>query len=611
MSIGHLVDYYESKFGSKFLKTSVLRAVQDGDMLEGFGVDALRSIPAHLKNSNIGRDEDWSSGPDHDRKRPPLPNIPEIHELVIRAIQRLPKSDSIDLATEDGFHLSARGTAAAYVAMTEDEAIYQAFDAVCANFDGYNKDDNRQKFERYCHDVRDGKQDISSYWLFRMVGLDDALNAVLDEFQVTDAADNEGRYEPDKADTDTTLDPTELDILQLPPADQLAVRPRPTLWGPYLQRRSITMLGGAGGTGKSVFKLVLAVSVAIGRDLLRLTDELKLKPPPPRKVLVINNEDDGDELLRRLVGIKVHYKLTDAEYKLVTQNLYYRSGTSNPVKLACKYPQDRFTLHTTKRVGDLKAFCLKHGIDVVFADPLVSLHDAQENDNGEMDHVMQIAKKLAADSNIALLLVHHTRKDATGNVDDAFRGASAVVNAARGVILLTRMSKQESEKLNIGCDERTRYFRMDFGKHNYGLPSADASWFRNESVTLEASPYPDDPDAAYQHRTVSVGVPEPVVLAPVESDDGPITTAQQFVAALHTLSWPVKVSAQYEMLKDICRVTAPESVRRQLKAVIRTINEDDKTEAVAVIHGGKAYQVWCEKRSKTDGITLHRQEVTG
>lgn len=61
----------------------------------------------------------------------------------------------------------------------------------------------------------------------------------------------------------------------------------------------ITQLIAPPGVGKSMFGLLLAVMVALGRPLIPRELERQAN------VLVINNEDDMDEMNRRLAGIPV------------------------------------------------------------------------------------------------------------------------------------------------------------------------------------------------------------------------------------------------------------------------------------------------------------------
>ena len=83
------------------------------------------------------------------------------------------------------------------------------------------------------------------------------------------------------------------------------------------------------------------------------------------------------------------------------------------------------------------------------------------------------------------MLVHHSRKQAGQKTDaEAARGGGAFVNAARSVLVLNRMIKQEGERFGIETDEqRRRYFTVNDDKHNRAPPEA-AEWYRLVSVAL-------------------------------------------------------------------------------------------------------------------------------
>jgi hypothetical protein len=129
-------------------------------------------------------------------------------------------------------------------------------------------------------------------------------------------------------------------------------------------------------------------------------------------------------------------------------------------------------------------------IGVIVFDPLVSIHQADENNNVEMDAVCDVLKKVASETGAAIMVVHHTRKPPQASSDsfagsaDAGRGASAVVNAARVALTAFGMSEKDAGKYGIPAKERGRYVRLDDAKANLFLASSEAQWFRRETVRL-------------------------------------------------------------------------------------------------------------------------------
>jgi hypothetical protein len=101
-----------------------------------------------------------------------------------------------------------------------------------------------------------------------------------------------------------------------------------------------------------------------------------------------------------------------------------------------------------------------------------------------MEQVVRALEQVAVDGDLCVELAHHTRK-AAGNelsADDA-RGASASVDAARSVRVLSRMSTSEAEDAGIDLEERRQYLRVRRDKANM-MPAAKATWIRLVSVEL-------------------------------------------------------------------------------------------------------------------------------
>ena len=72
------------------------------------------------------------------------------------------------------------------------------------------------------------------------------------------------------------------------------------MFGGTLESKVVTVLCGAGGVGKSLFALSMALSMTLGRDLTGFVGDGSVDR---RKVLMISNEDSEGELILRLRGI--------------------------------------------------------------------------------------------------------------------------------------------------------------------------------------------------------------------------------------------------------------------------------------------------------------------
>jgi len=124
---------------------------------------------------------------------------------------------------------------------------------------------------------------------------------------------------------------------------------------------------------------------------------------------------------------------------------------------------------------------------LLIADPLAELHTAEENDNTALRSVIAEFRALAIKFNIAVILVHHTRKGAVTPGDpDSARGASAIIGAGRIVATLAGMSEDDADALGLPKDRksRSRYVRLDGAKSNYAA-IGDPGWYEKVLYQLD------------------------------------------------------------------------------------------------------------------------------
>jgi len=239
----------------------------------------------------------------------------------------------------------------------------------------------------------------------------------------------------------------------------------------------IAIIGAGGATGKSMITLCLAVSVALGKDLLNLGDTVQ------GNALVINNEDDNDELDRRLAGIFKLYRIKSHE---VTNKLYIKSGYGERVTISTNTGNiTMMSPDVVKIINEIK----RCNIKLLIIDPFVSTHQESENDNSAIDNVMSYYRHIASETGVALFLVHHTRKDGeesdshAGDVD-VMRGASSLKDAARLCFTLSKMGKKTAKDHGIDDKTKNQLSRLDDAKNNFTLSDGKAKWFKMESVQI-------------------------------------------------------------------------------------------------------------------------------
>lgn len=280
---------------------------------------------------------------------------------------------------------------------------------------------------------------------------------------------------------------------------------RQWVYGRHLIRRFVSATIAPGGVGKSMLTAVEAVALASGKPLMGVDIDR------PHKVWLWNLEDPQEEIERRLTAIIEHYKLQDSLH-LIEQNLWVNSGRDTRICVA-DY-DEHGVLHVTPDIDVLAEQIFANGIDVITVDPFVSSHKVTENDNNAMDTVVKAWTRLAEKCNVAVELVHHTRKMGEAQVTaESARGGKALVDAARDVRVLNQMTEGEGEKLEV--ENHRLHVKVHSDKMNLAPPADKADWFKLVSVPLGNGPL--------GHEGDRVGVPVP--WKPAELFDG-ITTEQ-------------------------------------------------------------------------------------
>jgi len=143
---------------------------------------------------------------------------------------------------------------------------------------------------------------------------------------------------------------------------------------------------------------------------------------------------------------------------------------------------------------ELLAFMIRKikekNISVVILDPFISAHLVNENNNGSIQAVVSMLRKLARDTNSSVQLVHHIRK---GNGEDAnvdsIRGAGSLLGAARAARVINRVSQEDAMKLGVSETEALGIFKVEDGKSNMAPPAAKAVYRRMVGVKLPNGEY--------------------------------------------------------------------------------------------------------------------------
>lgn len=272
----------------------------------------------------------------------------------------------------------------------------------------------------------DGPSDWNDY--ASLHGLSDTARALAERLKEAQAA--KGAERPSRAPvSDDTLNALCI------PLDKNAVIQPEALIGGLFPRGRVSAIVGAAGVGKTWFLLRLASDLSTGGSILGGFAEVE-----PCNVLIFEGEAGVNMVLGRLKGAswqadkgRVHVvDLGDSLSKGIDWDLSKPQGLENFSKMI-----------------DMRR------PDLVFLDSLFSFAGVDENKAVEVNPLMQDMLRIAKDKDIALVLVHHTRKRKSMerrlilNQDDAI-GSSILNRSVAQLIGLQSLSQLHGTE---GSDE--------------------------------------------------------------------------------------------------------------------------------------------------------------
>jgi hypothetical protein len=259
------------------------------------------------------------------------------------------------------------------------------------------------------------------------------------------------------------------------PAKLAALTPRKWIYGGLCLERFCSVIGAPGGTGKTAYAMAIGLAVALGRGFLNQ----KVHQTAP--VWIYNLEDPLDEIMRRLAALM---KLHGVKPKELVDRLYINSGRDQELVLAQKGPNGNVVL-TPNVVNELAARIRESGVKLFIVDPFVKSHRLEENRNEQIDAAVTAWSKVADLAECSVLLVHHFRKGGQSGDQDAFRGASALIDASRAAVSLAPMSSSDAEFFGIEEHDARRFVRIDNAKLNLTPRPEEAQWLELVSVHID------------------------------------------------------------------------------------------------------------------------------
>jgi len=229
---------------------------------------------------------------------------------------------------------------------------------------------------------------------------------------------------------------------------------------PGLPRGTLGLLVGQGAVGKTMLALEVAAGLALGRDLMGGQHFLAPVTRTQRRVALLLGEDSYEQIHNRLVSLAEAFRLSHKDVGLLDSNLRVLALDGHDMRVVTvgrgKMPEPGAFLPIADRV------C--RAADLVFLDPLVRLHDSDENDNTAASALMLELAKIAKKHQCAIVNLHHVPKAATGAKGDwrSARGAAAYSTSSRWQVLIAPADDGQ------GLSETAIHAALV--KHNYCAP---------------------------------------------------------------------------------------------------------------------------------------------
>jgi hypothetical protein len=250
--------------------------------------------------------------------------------------------------------------------------------------------------------------------------------------------------------------------------------PRQWAYGKFLLFGEASGIGAVDGGGKGTHTVAIALSMITGRSLL---GERVWRTGP---VAIISYEDSKLEWQKRIAAACLHYGI---DYEEVIGKFYFIRKSRGRVRFAANSQRGGDVIFPD---GDAIISYIKQiGAVLLVVDPFNHAHSLLDgNSNALIAQVAHEISRVAKESNVAALVLHHLRKGSAGDPDD-FMGAVALRATFRSVRIFTRMLAEQGQQLKIPHNQVWRYSRIAGSKENYAPPPEFTTWYELKSVQLD------------------------------------------------------------------------------------------------------------------------------
>lgn len=244
---------------------------------------------------------------------------------------------------------------------------------------------------------------------------------------------------------------------------------------PGMPTGTVGMLAGAGGVGKTMLELQMAMSIATGMPVLGgLFGDSVASMRKPAKVVVVTAEESAEVIWRRLRSISRQLAADARRFAPELSRDELRERLHENLHLFPMGGQARVTLlgedlQATRDAEHLSK--ASEGARLVIVDPIRQFHHDDENNSRAMAAFVHVASKLAAQSGAAWLLSHHMNRASTtqgfSDSPGAARGSTALTDGARCQYNLSRLTKDSAKAFRVVEARRRQFVAIELVKANY------------------------------------------------------------------------------------------------------------------------------------------------
>ena len=262
-----------------------------------------------------------------------------------------------------------------------------------------------------------------------------------------------------------------------------------------IMKKTVFMISGFGGSGKSTLVLNLAVYGAYSKK-----EFLKRNIPTPFSTLIINQEDTKNIMYLKIKGIINHNKI-DIPYK--SEELFKKENDKNSPRIDLlsgaehkiilgKFHQD--TCQPTPYYHQIKNEIKTRKYDLIVFDPFILLFEGlNENDATHVSVAMKLISEIANECNCAIIIVDHTSKNSL-NYDletdfnsrqSSTKGSINKMSSARGGLLVSHMSKSQAKSFHVDEKDIFDYINVVDSKNNYAKITVEGTWLKKTSIQVD------------------------------------------------------------------------------------------------------------------------------